>query len=208
MPPPPPSPIPSPAKPRTPKPKVVKPEAHQLKAGGAETLPVDVFSTTSSLAAEQDKESQYVQIITLKAGAAFSLVRTVSLPQPPLHKPANRSGSQVMMTEGEFAGMQALLIRPAKPFPFLKLQKEVRVRVYRFYLAQKGIVDEPIVFDGKRPNKEPYAKTFADGSKTRIGLLTANKEVSPIQPSTSCNHPQVDDSRSAQRSRPFFMLGP
>lgn len=35
----------------------------------------------------------------------------------------------------------------------------------------------PIVLDGKRQNKEMYAKTYANGSKNRVALLAVNKEV-------------------------------
>lgn len=38
----------------------------------------------------------------------------------------------------------------------------------------------PIVIDGKRKYepKDPYAKSFAEGSKCRVAILRANKEVS------------------------------
>jgi len=87
-----------------------------------------------------------------------------------------------VIAEGEYEGYQAVLLRPAKAFPFLKLSKEVRARTYGFYFAQKGVVDEAIVIDGKRANKEVFAKTFAEGSKHRVGLLTVNKEVSHVPP--------------------------
>lgn len=82
-----------------------------------------------------------------------------------------------MITEGPFEGYQAILLRPAKAFPYLKLPKEVRARIYGFYFAQKGVVGEAIVLDGKRANKDIYAKTYAESSKDRVGLLAVNKEV-------------------------------
>ena len=73
--------------------------------------------------------------------------------------------------------MQAVLIRPAKSFPFMKLPKEVRNRIYNNYFAPKGVVNSEIVIEGKRANKEVYAKTYADGSKNRVALLAACKEI-------------------------------
>lgn len=40
------------------------------------------------------------------------------------------------------------------------------------------MVDEPISFEGKRKaSTDMYAKTYAAGSKTRLGLLTANRQI-------------------------------
>jgi hypothetical protein len=86
---------------------------------------------------------------------------------------------QIILTEGEFAGHQAVVLRPAKPFEFLRLEPEIRQRVYRYYFAQKGVVNGAVVLDGKRAaNKEIYAKTFADGQKHRVALLAVCKQVS------------------------------
>lgn len=42
----------------------------------------------------------------------------------------------------------------------------------------KGIINEDIVFDGKRNiSKEAYAKSYAQGSKDRVALLAVCKEV-------------------------------
>lgn len=82
-----------------------------------------------------------------------------------------------MLTEGEFEGCQAIIIRPAKPFPFLKLPKEARKRIYDYYFAPKGVVDSEIQVEGKRAAKDLYAKAYADGSKNRVALLAVNKEI-------------------------------
>lgn len=85
---------------------------------------------------------------------------------------------QLVFTEGELAGLQGIIVRPAKAFLFMKVPKEVRLRIYNFYLAPQGVVNGPIVVDGKRTgNKELYAKTYADSSKDRVALLAVCKEV-------------------------------
>jgi hypothetical protein len=60
----------------------------------------------------------------------------------------------------------------------MKLPKEVRNRIYNF-LFTKTQGSQAIVLDGKRKHepKDPYAKTFAEGSAYRVGILRANKEV-------------------------------
>ena len=86
---------------------------------------------------------------------------------------------QVVLTEGPYAGQQAIIIRPAKAFRFLELEVEIRTRIYGYYFAQKGVMGDSIVIDGKRSNdtKDMYAKTYAEGSKFRVSLLAVNKEV-------------------------------
>ena len=62
----------------------------------------------------------------------------------------------------------------------MKLPKEVRNRIYKFLFFTKGQGSQPIVIDGKRKYepKDPFAKSFAEGSKNRVAILRANKEVS------------------------------
>lgn len=84
-----------------------------------------------------------------------------------------------MLNEGEFDGYQAILLRPAKAFPFLKLPREVQVRTYGFYFAAQGVVGKEIVLEGKRTTttKEVFAKSYADGSKDRVALLAVDREI-------------------------------
>lgn len=83
-----------------------------------------------------------------------------------------------MLQGGEYDGMQAIIIRPAKAFNFSGLPEEVRVRIYREYFAPSGIKGSPIPLEGKRKsNNEVYAKSYADGSKHRVALLAVNKDI-------------------------------
>lgn len=61
----------------------------------------------------------------------------------------------------------------------MKLPKEVRNRIYTFLFFTKGQGSQPIVIDGKRKYepKDPYAKSFAEGSGNRVAILRVNKEV-------------------------------
>ncbi|KAK1078427.1 hypothetical protein LTR33_007245 [Friedmanniomyces endolithicus] len=122
-------------------------------------IPIEVVYEGQSIQAKLAKAGGYGHTLKLEAPSAFSLFKTL------------------VIAEGEYEGYLAVLLRPAKAFPFLKLSKEVRARTYGFYFAQKGVVDEAIVIDGKRANKEVFAKTFAEGSKHRVGLLAVNKEI-------------------------------
>ena len=62
----------------------------------------------------------------------------------------------------------------------MKLPKELRTRIYTYLFYTKGQGSQPIVIDGKRKYepKDPFAKSFAEGSKNRVAILRANKEVS------------------------------
>lgn len=84
---------------------------------------------------------------------------------------------QIMFTEGEFEGYQAVLLRPAKAFPFLKLPDVVRNRIYHLYFAPKGVLNAEIVLEGRRANKEVFAKLYAEGSKDRVALMAVTKDI-------------------------------
>ncbi|KAI7269563.1 hypothetical protein KC352_g8414, partial [Hortaea werneckii] len=144
----------------TPKKAKEPPTYKQLsKDNTGDATPVEVSFEGDSIQAKVKKTGGFGHVLKLDSSASFTLLKNV------------------MLTEGPHEGHQAIIIRPAKAFEFLKLTKEIQARVYEYYFAQKGVVGETIVLDGKRANKEIYAKTFAEGSKTRVGLLAVNKEV-------------------------------
>ena len=94
---------------------------------------------------------------------------------------------QILIEDGPYKGHQAIVIQPAKPFRFLDLKPEIRNRIYKQYFAMKGIINEDIVFDGKRNiSKEAYAKSYAQGSKDRVALLAVCKEVRHPEISCAC----------------------
>ena len=85
---------------------------------------------------------------------------------------------QFVLQGGDYDGMQAIIIRPAKAFNFNGLPEEVRARIYRHYFAPNNVVGATIALEGKRKsNGEVYAKVYADGSKNRVALLAANREI-------------------------------
>ncbi|CAK4030770.1 Hypothetical predicted protein [Lecanosticta acicola] len=155
----------SPAKKATPKatPRKSQPRSVEFKSlatdqGG--TIPVDVGIEGVSGQAIQNKFGTFGQLVNLQAPDKFNVVKTV------------------LLDDGPYQGYQAIIIKPAQPFRFLELDKEIRARVYKEYFACKGIINEPIVLDGKRStNKEAYAKSYADGNKNRVALLAVCKEI-------------------------------
>lgn len=154
------------------------------KDNTGDATPVEVSFEGDSIQAKVKKTGGFGHVLKLDSSASFTLLKNVSASSnchPCFRHPRRiwlmHLFSQVMLTEGPHEGHQAIIIRPAKAFEFLKLTKEIQARVYEYYFAQKGVVGETIVLDGKRANKEIYAKTFAEGSKTRVGLLAVNKEV-------------------------------
>ena len=85
--------------------------------------------------------------------------------------------TSIMLTEGPFAGSQAVVIQPSKPFPFLRLPKVVRADIIRYVLAPGGNQDGKISITSK--NSLAKSKEYNEGLKHRLGLLLVNKEVSP-----------------------------
>ncbi|KXS98855.1 hypothetical protein AC578_10836 [Pseudocercospora eumusae] len=131
-------------------------------------VPIDVsYEGDKPQSALRNKGIPYGKILKLAADNAFTVEKSI------------------MLTDGEYAGHQAIILRPAKPFDFLNIPDEARTLVYRYYFAAKGNLNDSIVIDGKRSTtKEPYAKTYADGSKQRVALLAVSKEV-------NINHPHL-----------------
>lgn len=67
----------------------------------------------------------------------------------------------------------------------MKLAPEIRLKVYTLYFWVKGQEVLPITLDGKRKNesKDPYAKSYAQGSKNRVALMAVSKQVKlPVTP--------------------------
>ncbi|PPJ60992.1 hypothetical protein CBER1_01990 [Cercospora berteroae] len=126
------------------------------------TVSIDVSVSNEKPVAEPKKKGNgFEKLLRLESADQFVILKTF------------------MLTEGPDEGCQAILVRPAKPFAFLSLEPEIRTRIYRFYFANKGVVDDPIQVDGKRKGlfNDMYAKTYSNDSKNRVALLAVNKEV-------------------------------
>lgn len=59
----------------------------------------------------------------------------------------------------------------------MKLDQEVRARIYKFYLAPEGVCGKSVVLESRRSNRDVWAKSYSEGSKNRVGLLTVNKTI-------------------------------
>ncbi|KAK6436068.1 hypothetical protein LTR95_007747 [Oleoguttula sp. CCFEE 5521] len=129
-----------------------------FKEVGGLPVPVDVTFMGESVQSKAGKPGTFSHTLKLDATAPFELVQTY------------------VANTGQYEGAQVIILRPAKPFPLLKLPEELRQRIYNFYFAPKG---EAITVDTKRKNGGGvmYAKTYAEGSKFRIALLVVSKEV-------------------------------
>lgn len=83
---------------------------------------------------------------------------------------------QVLFTGGPYAGHQAILLEPAKPFKFMCLPLELRKKIYYEYLFpthnEKGI----ITFSTS-PLVGVKAKLYAHEAKHRLALLEVNSQV-------------------------------
>ncbi|PIA93714.1 hypothetical protein CB0940_04503 [Cercospora beticola] len=148
------------------------------------TVSIDVSVSNEEPVAEPKKKGNgFEKLLRLESADKFVILKTF------------------MLTEGPDEGCQAILVRPAKPFAFLKLEPEIRTRIYRFYFANRGGVDDPIQVDGKRKGglffSDMYAKTYSNDSKNRVGLLAVNKEVYAEAVQIFCSIPiRLDGSSS------------
>ncbi len=84
---------------------------------------------------------------------------------------------QIMITEGALEGSQAIIIQPAKAFPFLKLPEKVRGKVYDFVFAPNGVVGNDLILEARRATKDVFAKSYSEGSKNRVAILAVNKQI-------------------------------
>ncbi|KAK4998943.1 hypothetical protein LTR66_001933 [Elasticomyces elasticus] len=140
--------------------KTAKPtvEFKSLEADPKDSTPVDVEYEDGTLESKiLDDEPGFGHMLKLRGTRAFTLVTTT------------------MLTEGTYSGFQAVIIRPAKAFPFMKLSEEVRVRIYKIILAPKT---GTIVLDCvNSARKAVTAKIYANGDKHRLAILGVSKEI-------------------------------
>jgi len=99
------------------------------------------------------------------------------------------------MTEGLLRGCQAVIMRPAEPFPFLKLPAELRNRIYRKILTLPATLPTPRAmslwpdsslpkWQGLHPSPsirfgalEPYGHGGYRGGRPRVTCATSGKLV-------------------------------
>lgn len=91
-------------------------------------------------------------------------------------------------------GLQAVVIKPSPPFPFLKLPQHIRTKIFEMNLAptsNKGRIE--VVTDGKASGAR--AKDYTKEFKHRVAMLALNKQVTISIPLTALvtqtnhNHP-------------------
>lgn len=81
-------------------------------------------------------------------------------------------------------GLQAVVIKPSPPFPFLKLPRHIRTKIFEMNLAptsNKGRIE--VVTDGKTSGAR--AKDYTKEFKHRAAMVTLNKQVSISLPLTA-----------------------
>jgi hypothetical protein len=122
------------------------------------------------------KEAGFGQTIKLTAPQQFELVASYMLDN----------------------GLQAIVIKPSAPFPFLKLPAHLRARILRLNLTpttNKGRIE--LVTEGKSGSVR--AKDYLKESKHRTAMATLNKQVSRSYTGpffvTSTNRDRVDCCR-------------
>jgi hypothetical protein len=121
------------------------------------------------------KEGGFGQVVKLVAPQQFELVGSYMLDN----------------------GLQAIVIKPSAPFPFLKLPAHLRTRILKLNLTpttNKGRLE--FITEGKSGFVK--AKDYMKESKHRTAMATLNKQVSIFRPPsfsvTSTNH-EIDRNR-------------
>lgn len=92
----------------------------------------------------------------------------------------------------------------------MKLPVEVRKRVYQLYFYPKGVAGDQITLDGKRKteSKDPFAKSYCEGSKNRVALLAVNKEVRLSLVTSIVTTPGPNFSQINEGALPIFYANP
>lgn len=162
----------------TPRKKVKKEvvPAQSLARDDRAAVPIDVTFEGEAVAGAV-KDGRFGLTLKLEGLGAFSLVKTVTFICPCLFEADANAIPQLVFTEGEFEGNQAIILKPAKAFPFLRLPENIRQIVYKVYFAANGIIGKEIVLEGRRTNKDIYAKSYSEGSKNRVALLAASNSI-------------------------------
>jgi hypothetical protein len=84
-------------------------------------------------------------------------------------------------------GLQAIVIKPSAPFPFLKLPRSIRTKILQMNLTatiNKGRIE--VVTEGKSGGAR--AKEYLKEFKHRTALATLNKQVSISHPPSLASH--------------------
>lgn len=86
----------------------------------------------------------------------------------------------------------------------------MRKRVYELHFYPKGVAGDPITLDGKRKteSKDPFAKSYCEGSRNRVALLAVNKEVRVPLVTSIINTPVPNSSQINEGALPIFYANP
>ncbi|KAI4850078.1 hypothetical protein E4T44_02957 [Aureobasidium sp. EXF-8845] len=140
---------------KTPRKKAVPKVFHKLSTALSSAAPVDVsFENETVHGKALPKEAGFGQTIKLVAPQQFELV-----------------GSYMLEN-----GLQAIIIKPSAPFPFLKLPAHLRTRILKLNLTpttNKGRLE--FVTEGKSGFVK--AKDYIKEAKHRTALATLNKQI-------------------------------
>lgn len=122
-----------------------------------DAAPIDVSYENDTMLAVSANAGNYSQHVRFRAPQPFSLVKSV------------------LFTQGDYAGFQAIILAPAKPFRFMELPDAIRKKVYQEYLVptnnEKGIIAFCATPDGVK------AKLYGQEAMNRLALLEVNRQV-------------------------------
>ncbi|ORY01983.1 hypothetical protein BCR34DRAFT_89586 [Clohesyomyces aquaticus] len=116
---------------------------------------VECCYNSNNMNAQMDKNFDYTHLIKLQSTNPFVLVR------------------QAMLKEGPYAGHVAIIVKQSVPFPFLRLPKKIRARVFRhIVLHPEGAITMALKQGG---TKTAYAPSYQ--SKNRLAILQVSHQV-------------------------------
>ncbi|KAI5201175.1 hypothetical protein E4T39_05373 [Aureobasidium subglaciale] len=144
-------------KPKTPRPRPIPKVFKKLSTAVSGAAPVDVTYENESVHSKLlPKGAGYGQLIKLVAPQAFELVASYMLDN----------------------GLQAIVVKPSAPFPFMKLTKDIRKTILELLLTPDTKGDRIDISTDKTANgakAKDYAKQF--GLKHRLAIGCLNKEL-------------------------------
>ena len=95
-------------------------------------------------------------------------------PTPPLPQSLTE---QILIPDGIYAGQQAILIQPPKPFPLMKFSQEVRDMIWHYVLDPEGTNNKIAISCATGGKSGVTSKAYIGGQKQRTACLLVNKEV-------------------------------
>ncbi|GAB7341407.1 hypothetical protein MBLNU457_7659t1 [Dothideomycetes sp. NU457] len=136
--------------------KTVDAKLSTLASDVGDAAPVTIFHAGDKAVSAIDTSGQFTFDLRLTGLQTFQVLTSIILPE-----------------EHQYAGAQAVIIKPSKAFPLMKLEAKTRALIWQHVLAPSSSNKIEI----STSNNGISAKAYNNGLKPRLGPLMVNKTI-------------------------------